>query len=218
MDSAQSPRSSLRDTLFADSPLEEVAATASGPEGSSVWGHFATAHQWVTRGNEERAIFELKQVLERTGLETRVHLQTWHCLRMLGQTPPMDTAAQIQGVVIEVALEGGLDLLAAYADHSARYYNYSGSGVVLDIPDFNIIKSIDELLAAGQAIISQIGLWQQPRPPAPPSGAARINLLTYGGLYFGQAELGVLAQDRLGGPAMQIATTLMQALIAKTTG
>ena len=211
-----SPQINLRDTLFADASLETAAGYAQRPKDPSAWGCFATAHDRVTQGDEPGAIHQLEKVLGLEGLETRLYLQTWHCLRALGQTPPSEAAAQIQGVVVEVALEGGLDLLAAYTDHSARYYNYTGGGVILDVPDPNIVAIIDELLAAGQNIIPQIGPWEGPRLPAPPEGSARINLLTFGGLYFGQGQLGVLAQDKLGGPAMQIATTLMQALIGKT--
>ena len=108
-------------------------------------------------------------------------------------------------------------MVAAYADHTARYFNYSGAGVVWDIPDQEIDQLIDRLLSLGQEIIPHIGLWEQERPPAPPVGSVRINLLTSGGLYFGQAAFADMGQDPLGGKALKAAITLMKALIARHT-
>lgn len=88
-----------------------------------------------------------------------------------------DEAKRLDGVVVEVALDQGLDILAAYADHSARYYNYSGSAVIWERPDPSLDAHIDALLAAGAAILAQIGAWEGARCPAPPRGQSRISML-----------------------------------------
>lgn len=205
------PQRAIRDTLFGDDPLEVVAGYGThGP-----WGYFANAHHLVKKRNTAGAIEELQKVLVMPGLEARVYLQTWHCLRALGQTPPPDRAKKIQGAVVEVAMDNGLDIVAGYADHSARYYNYSGAGIVWDTSDPEINLLIDRLLAVGQEIIFRIGPWNQPRPAPPPTGSVRINLLTFEGLYFGQGGYEVLSQDAMGGPAIQAAFNLMQGLTAK---
>jgi len=208
---------SIRDVLFGDEPLDKVATYANGSSDALPWSHFATAEQILQQGDKSRAADELRKVLELQGLESRVYLQTWHCLRTLGDFPPAEIATQIKGVVVEAALDRGLDLVAAYSDHSARYFNFSGAGVVWDISDPEINGIIDGLLAVGQEIIRHTGLWDKPRPPAPPKGSIRINLLTYGGLYFGQGDFEVMAKDKLGDPAVSGALTLMQALIARKT-
>jgi hypothetical protein len=135
--------------------------------------------------------------------------------RFSGWAAPVD-AKQVLGVVVEVGLEGGLDLLAAYADHTARYYNYSGAGVVWEHADASLDAQIDVLLACGQTISDVIGPWEGERPAPPPTGEVRINLLTASGLNFGQAPFEVLSRDSLAGPALAAATALMQSLIAKT--
>lgn len=206
----------IRDTLFADESLERVATLSSEPGDTSVWARFANAQQHLQKGDRNRAIQELTETLEIKGLESRVYLQAWLCLGALGVFPPTEIANQIRGVVVEVALEQGVDLVACYADYSARYYNFSSAGVVWDAADAEIEKLIDGLLRAGQEIISQIGLWENPRPPPPPTGFARINLLTFGGLYLGEGEFQVLANDKLGGPTLKLAFALMQKLVAKT--
>ncbi len=129
---------------------------------------------------------------------------------------PTAIANRVRGVVVEVGLEGGLDLLAAYADHTARYYNFSGAGVVWEHADDSIDAQIDALLACGQTICDRIGPWEGERPGPPPAGQARINLLTPSGLHFGQGPFELLSRDGLGGPALAAATALMQSLIAKT--
>lgn len=55
-------------------------------------------------------------------------------------------------MVLEVHLKGGLDTLAAYADGSIRYINYSGSLVVSERADAEIRGLIDTLLRAGQDV------------------------------------------------------------------
>jgi hypothetical protein len=135
--------------------------------------------------------------------------------RFLGWAPPVN-AKQVRGVVVEVGLEGGLDLLAAYADQTARYYNYSGAGIVWERGDASLDAQIDVLLACGQTICDRIGPWEGERPAPPPTGQVRINLLTPSGLHFGQGPLELLSRDGLGGPALAAATALMQSLIAKS--
>jgi hypothetical protein len=119
------------------------------------------------------------------------------------------------GVVVEVGMQEGLDLLAAYDDYTARYYNFSGSGVVWEHPDTSLDLVIDELLANGQAISDHTGTWEGKRPGPAAAGAVRINVLTPGGLHFGEGSMDALSRDALAGPAIATATVLMQQLIAK---
>lgn len=120
------------------------------------------------------------------------------------------------GVVVEVTLQNGLDLLAAYADGTARYFNWSGAGVVWERPDNSLDQSIKTLLELGQHVVNEIGPWEGERPPAPSEGYVRINLLVPSGLHFGYGLFEQLEADSLGGPLIAAATRLMQALIAKS--
>ena len=118
--------------------------------------------------------------------------------------------------MVEVALANGLDIVAAYAEGTARYFNYTGAGVVWERPDDSLDGTIGALLEAGREVIERIGPWEEARPSAPPTGQARINLLAPGGLHFGQGGFDVLAGDPMGGPVLAAATRLMQELIART--
>ena len=204
----------LRDLLFADAALEKVAGQSAAEGGTGPMALFVAAYHSANSGDETAATAALEKILDLPDLETRVCLQAWRCLRERKVAPPPDLADKIQGVVVEVAVEDGLDIVAAYVDHSARYFNYAGGGIVWESQDNEINKRIDDLLICGQNIVNVTGTWDQPRPPAPGRGMARVNALTFGGLHFGQAELVMLAADPLGGPAIKAALALMQALIA----
>ncbi len=157
-----------------------------------------------------------KSIAADASLEPRHALQAWHFLRQHGQQPDETEAKLILGVVLEVALHEGLDLLAAYPDHSARYYNFSGKGVVWEHPDDSLDERIDDLLLASADIVQRIGPHDGGRPGVPPEGHVRLNFLTPSGLHFGQAPMSTLAADPMGGPILQRGAELMQAMIEKT--
>jgi hypothetical protein len=120
------------------------------------------------------------------------------------------------GVVLEVPLQGGLDLLAAYADGSARYVNQSGKVIVWEHPDASLDAPLQEMLSKGSELAQRIGPWEGHRPPPPLPPAMRLNLLTPLGLMFGEAPMDALQRDPIAGPIIGAGVRLMQGLIAKT--
>ncbi len=205
----------IRETLFGDMPLDQWPRDGSSSD-AFPWSTFALARSHLASGSQSAAIACWQEVLQHPGLEPRQYLQAWHFLRQHGQSPSPDTAKQILGVVVEVAMPAGLDLLAAYTDHSARYYNYSGAGVVWEHPDNSLDSTIDQLLESSRQVVAKIGPWEQARPAPPSGGQVRLSFLTPSGLHFGQGPMAALSQDPLGGRVLQSATVLMKALIAKT--
>jgi hypothetical protein len=205
----------VREVLFGDEPLVKIGAYAEGLPDDSPWAWFTIAAQRQDAGDAEGAIAALHRVLEIGGLEVRVYLQAWNCLRSLWQQPPQRLAGEIQGLVVEVALERGLDIVAVYADGSARYINYSGAAIVWDTQDADIDRMVAELLAVGQSFVDVSEPWDGPRPPAPEAGLVRINALTFGGLHLGQGSFKAVSQDGLGGLALRGAFDLMQTLVSK---
>jgi hypothetical protein len=204
----------VRDTLFGDVPVEKWLPK-NADESARPWSEFVAAHTRLTAGDQPGAVAAWRSIVEQPGLEPRHYLQAWHFLRARGVQPPTDRAKSVLGVVVEVSLKEGLDLLAAYADYSARYYNHSGAGVVWEHPDTSLDSTIDTLLAAAGTIVAQIGPWKGERPGPPSTGQARLSFLTPSGLHFGQGDMGVLASDPLAGGLLRTATLLMQGLIAK---
>ena len=208
-----SPQGKLRDALFGDARLDQVINVSPQALSSQPWASFKRAKDFLDRDDSKLAIEALQDVLAMPQMEPRIILQAWHLLRELGVKPPQDQAKQVLGVVAEVGMPKGTDLVAGYADHCARYWNFSGAGVVWERPNDSLDGLIDDLLNKGTAAILRLGPWKETRPPAPPNGVARINFLTPSGLHFGQGPMNILAKDAIGGPALASAYQLMKALM-----
>jgi hypothetical protein len=200
----------IRDTLFGDMSLDLWSIPQGDP-----WSSFGKVKASLDSGDKEKAIEILQKVAQRKGIESRHTIQAWHFLRQLGVYPPEGKAKILYGVVVEAALEEGLDIVAAYADYTARYYNFSGAAVIWEYPDDSLNLEINNLLDAAQSAVLKIGPWDQERPPAPPIGQVRLNMLTPSGLHFGQAPFEVMLHDELGEPVIKAAIELMKALIAR---
>jgi hypothetical protein len=205
----------VRDTLFGDIPLDKFPSN-DGAVASFPWSGFVSSRAHLAAGRQAEAITSWREIARHPGLESRHYLQAWHFLRMNGQEPPPEVAKQVMGVVVEVSMREGLDLLAAYADRSARYYNYSGGGVVWERADGSLDSIIDKLLAAASMVVKEMRPSSQMRPPAPAPGHARLSLLTPSGLHFGEGPMDILAQEPMAAIIFNLATALMKALIAKT--
>ena len=207
----------VRDTLFGDMPLDQWPRVGDAAKGTP-WDEFAVARTDLAEGRKAEAIAIWKNIAAHPGLEPRHILQAWHFLRQEGEQPPPDVAKQLLGVVIEVGMPGGLDLLAAYPDHAARYYNFSGAGIVWEHPDASLDGAIDQLLDAAREVVVQIGPWDKERPGPPPKDNVRLSFLTPSGLHFGLGGMNVISRDPMGGRVLQLGAALMQALIAKQRG
>ena len=147
---------------------------------------------------------------------SRYRLQAWHFQKSLGHKPSAADGKTILGVVYEISTKHGLDIMAAYPDHSARYWNYSGAGVVWEHADKSLDAEIDSLIASGAAVVEEIGVSVEPRPDAPPKGQVRISFLTPGGISMGQGPFDDLVADPKGARALNAATKLMESLMAKS--
>jgi len=207
-------RPEIRDTLFGDRPLSEWGNLSSNVPPVEPWNSFRRTENFVNAGDRQAAIETLSHILEMPGLESRHYLQAWHFLRDLGVQPPMAKGKILLGVVFEVGMAEGTDLLAAYPDYHARYYNFSGAGVIWERPNDSMDAAVDNLLRAGSIVLQAIGPWKGKRPPAPSEGKARINLLSPSGLHFGEGPFDVLGKDSLGGPVIKAAFQLMKDLMA----
>jgi len=200
----------IRDTLFGDLPLTYWAGIDAD---GMPWDLFKQAKHSLDMGDANAAVQALRAIVATRGLEARQYLQACHFLQQLGAELPKTVL--VLGVVVEVSMEEGHDLLAVYTDHSARYYNYTGGGIVWEQEDAEIAAKIDTIIQQGREIITHIGPWQGPRPAAPGPGKARLNILTSHGLFFGEAPQMALFNDPLGGKIMYSMLNMMETLINK---
>jgi hypothetical protein len=192
-------------TLFGDVPFDALVIDATDSE---PWYSFAKARAEQAHGDSVSALETLRDIAMAHNIEARYRALAWNLVRQLGGQPPLDGEKEVLGVVLEVGMKAGLDLLATYADHTAFYYNYSGAAVIWMRPDTSLDRSIDRVLEAARAIANVIGPWEKPRRPPPSSGNARLNILTPMGLHFGEGPTQVLTHDPLPGPFFRAATAL----------
>jgi hypothetical protein len=202
----------VRDTLFGDAPPEDWPP--AGAEADDFpWTAFDEARAYLAAGSVADARRYWHEVTDRPGLESRHYVQAWGFLRAHGEQPPEGIAKDVLGLVVEMALPEGLDLLAVYADRSARYYNHAGGGVALEHAEGALAEPIDELLAAAAEVVARIGPWEGERPGPPAAGTARLSFLTPNGLHFGEGPVEALEADPLGGLVLHRATAVMLELV-----
>ena len=146
------------------------------------WVLMAAAH--VKLRMEKTA--EAKRLLRAVTLisnEARLRLWAWHNLRQLSKYPSPDLSRQVLGVIIEVPYEDRLDVLAAYADGSARYINHQGGMIVWDRMDETITPKVMNVIR--EAV--PYGAPMEDRLDDPiPEEEARLSILTPGGIHVWQ--------------------------------
>jgi hypothetical protein len=147
-------------------------------------------------------------------VESRLRLLAFHQLRVRGVSVDQGI---LLGVVVEVALEAGLDVLAVYLDGTARYLNYSGKVIIWEAKDPEVDRLIIEVFALSEHILAQIGPWEGQRKPPPPSDHLRLSFLASDGLYFGEGPMNALFGDPMAGPVLNLLTNLMQILVERTS-
>lgn len=204
----------LRDTLFGDMPMSLWPPQASGAN-DGPFAIFAQARGLVANRRAPEAIELWRSITATKGLESRHYLQAWHFLRQNGVQPPADVSKNVYGVIVEVGMPEGLDVLAAYADMSARYLNHAGGAVIWDHPDASLNLTIAMVLGQGERIAKAIGPWDKERPGPVGRDQVRLSMLTPSGLHFGQGPISVLSSDPFSAPLFAAATKLLQALTEK---
>ncbi len=197
--------------MFGDAPWEVWGKTGAPAE--EPWATFIAARTAFEAKDFASAKTHLQRILDRPGLESRNYVQAWHFLRTLGVAPESDPK-HLYGVILEAGVNGGLDVIGAYEDRSARYWNFGGTGVVWDRPDDSLDADIDALFAVSRPTLQQIGPWEKARLGPPEQGVIRISFLTPSGLHFGQGEAALFQRDPLAGPIIHHGVALMQKLMA----
>jgi hypothetical protein len=158
---------------------------------------------------EKSAPVALLKIAASESAVTRTRIIAYNRLRTMGHKPDKK---DLLGVIVEVGLDEGLDVVASYRDGTARYINYTGKLVVWETTTAASEKVTKELFSQSEPILSKIGPWNQPRRPHPAKGNVRITFLVSDGLYFGEGPIDVMFNDQMAGPALSAAGGLMKFL------
>jgi len=179
--------------LFSDQTLDDLLTSLdpeAPPDGS--WILLSKAAEHMRQGEVGRATEMLLEVTGNPNLEARVLLWSWAALRCLGVYPKSYEADDIKGVVIQVPIESGVDVLAAYADGTARYVNYSGKVIVWENPDATITPIVRKLL---QSCKDLRGFVVAASPTDSVQDLVRVTLLTFNGNRFAESSMESLASS-----------------------
>jgi hypothetical protein len=149
----------------------------------------------------------LRKIASDESNESRVRALAYNRLRVAGEKVP---SRKLLGVIVEVPLQNGLDVLAAFSEGGVRYLNQSGKVVVFEGKGNPVEDLAKELISVSQPVVDRIGPWDKQRLPPPKTGNARITFLVSDGLYLGEGPYAVLQQDSMAGPVLSKATQLLQ--------
>jgi hypothetical protein len=157
---------------------------------------------------------ELQKIIADTSSDPRIKVYAYNKQRASGCKPDKK---ELLAVIVEVGLDGGLDVLASFQNGTARYINQTERMLIWETTtDTKANELTKDLFTKSEQIVNQIGAGNNVRSPHPVKGNARITFLTSNGLSFGEAPRDVLFTDQLAGPALMSATQLMQYLMQKS--
>ena len=166
----------------------------------------ASDGMWALVRKARPSSAELIAIATEPANDARLRGFAYHRLRGLGE--PVDRK-DLLGVIVEVHLDVGLDVLAAYCDGTARYLNHSESTVIWETETADVSAAIKNLLEASRFAITQLGPWTKGRRPPPTRGSVRLSFIASDGLYFGEGTFQAMLQDQIGGAVLQSAQELM---------
>lgn len=150
----------------------------------------------------------LRAIADDAEEEGRVRMLAYNRLREMGQMVPEKV---LLGVIVEVPLEGGLDVLAAFTDGGVRYINHSEKMSFVEGDTFP--RQVGLLLEASRRVVERIGPWTEARLPPPSRGMVRMSFLVSDGLYFGQGPMDEMVMDPIGGPVIGASHELLQGVV-----
>ncbi|XZF15799.1 hypothetical protein ACTHGU_06660 [Chitinophagaceae bacterium MMS25-I14] len=163
-------------------------------------------YPWTVLLAEQPDAKQLQQLADDTTQESRTRIVAFNQLYEMGIVPQQ---RELLGVIIEMGLSGGLDVLAAYTDGSARYINHSEKLLIWEASTPESDKLIDDLFAVSNEVIKSIGRWEPERRPRPATGSVRLSFLVSDGLAFGEGPIQAMQNDPRGAPVIAAATQLM---------
>jgi len=179
------------------------------PEGFKPRPGEAPAPWQATLFGEPLAVKAVEALANDPTAEGRVRALAYNRLRKEGRSVP---PKQLLGVIVEVPLEDGLDVLAAFSNGGVRYINQTGKLAVFEGAP-SILPAAAALLKASEGAVARLGPWDKPRLPPPEKGNIRLTFLVSDGLYFGEGPMADMANDPLGGLVVQRATELLMLVV-----
>jgi hypothetical protein len=142
--------------------------------------------------------------------ESRTRALAFNRLKNEGKSVP---PGKLLGVIVEAALDRGLDVLAAYGDGRIRYINATEKMALIEQNPPSLRAPRENLFKVSEDVLGDMTPTKLERPGPPPRGQVRLSLVVSDGLYVGQADTNALSQDYLGGPILRASNELLNAVV-----
>ena len=173
--------------LFCDQTLQALVTSLDKDVASDgAWMLLTKAAEHIQHGDVARGAELLLELAGNPTMETRVLLWSWAALRCLGFHPKSYEADDIQGVVMQVPLENGIDVLAAYIDGTARYVNQGGKAIIWEITDAAITAIIRKVLESCKDLPGVVAAASRNDPAR---DFVRVTMLTFSGNRFAEVSM-----------------------------
>lgn len=157
----------------------------------------------------------LQSIIDDPAMDPRIKIFACNKLRAGGHIP---AKKELYGVIVELGLDDGTDVLATFSNGTARYINQSGKMIVWESTnDETASKLIADIFRSSREAINKMGPWDKPRKPQPQKGMARITYLVSDGLYFSEGPGNVLFADPISAPPLANASALLMFLLNTDT-
>jgi hypothetical protein len=156
----------------------------------------------------------IRGIAENSEQESRVRVLAYNWLREHKHPVP---PRQLLGVIVEVPLDGGLDVIAAGSDGRVRYINQTGKLAILEGGPPEVAEKARALVASAVPVVSRIGPWEKKRLPPPKKGNVRMTFLVSDGLYFGEGPFTLMQRDPMAAPLLKNAGELLQLVVKLAT-
>jgi hypothetical protein len=196
------PANEIYDLLFCDNPSAFQPKPGRNP----------TDWQLLLFGASQDPA-RIAELAQDPSAESRVRALASNWLRTHGHEPAKKS---LFGVIIEVPLDHGLDVLAAYADSGVRYINQTGKMAFIEaggLPEVN--QPATRLIELAQPVVARIGPWDKARLPPPVAPKIRLTFIVSDGLYFGEGHFEAMQQDALAAPLIQQGASMVTLLADK---
>ena len=155
----------------------------------------------------------LERIASDANVETIHRVQAIRLLSAFGVEA--SESQEILGIVLEMSMPKGVDILAGYVDHTAYYINYSGKAVVWKRPDATLDAGINTFLEAARNLLAGSDSLSSQVPSGPlTTGRGQMRLMSLDGCRFVEDTFDNLAARTQEGQVLVSGTQLLSKLIA----
>lgn len=160
-----------RARLWEGRPIETEDAAKKG---ARPWSTFIEALSHKHAGQPAKA--ELLSIARDEEAESRARLWAWKALREEHALPEPGEATRVLGVIAEVPVDGGLDVLAAYTDGSVRFLGHADQLIAIE-GDGAPGKRAASVLREASVLLAAPPTQRNPKAPRPPANKVRLTAL-----------------------------------------